>query len=195
MSIKIAKWIEDSCSHMEAGTLVTGLRGPDQAAAPNTKKLVRWIRATTLINGNTENDFMQLPDTLPTAEEIQPELEYLSVHYFAHLIHALEIIGYKHPDDDTGDIAFDYYCRLVVGLHLTPESESVMTRRLSGEPGTAADNKPWIRRTRKEISEGRLCRDCLEFECICEELEELANTQPVPTPAPPVHVHSGRRGY
>lgn len=165
---KLLPWMEN-ISLMEQGTVLAGLRGNDVMRAPHTKKVVRWLRCKLLQDGNPENDFMQPPDALPTGDELFEELEYMTVHYFAHFLHALEVVGYCHPDGDVASVALDYYARLVNGLHLKPESAERMHTRLSGIPGTNDDAKPWIPITREDLTAGRLCPECLEIECECEE--------------------------
>jgi hypothetical protein len=128
---------------MMQGTLLTGIRGNDVAYAPKLKPVVRWIRANLLVQGNPENDFMEVPDGLPAVEDFEDELEYMPVHYYRHLIHTLEIIGYKHPDYEISSIAMEYYLRLVDWCHLAPESHEELDERLSGKPGTTGSSRKW----------------------------------------------------
>jgi hypothetical protein len=51
-------------------------------------------------------------------------------HYVSHLMHAAEVIGYKHPDEWMRQRWIWFYCKLVSGLHLTPETESQLDARL-----------------------------------------------------------------
>lgn len=127
---------------MMQGTLLTGIRGNDLDHAPKMKPVIRWMRSILLNNGNPENDFMNVP-SLPTVEEFEDELEYVSVHYFRHFLLTLEIIGYKHPEYEVAEIAMDYYLRLVNWCHLAPESHEELDERLSGKPGTTGDSKTW----------------------------------------------------
>lgn len=127
---------------MMQGTILTGIRGNDLGNCPKLKPVVRWIRSVVVVNGNKENDFMQVK-SLPAVEDFEDELEYLSVHYFRHLLHTLEIIGYMHPDYDISSIAFEYYLRLVDWCHLQPESRDHLEERLSGKPGTTGTAQPW----------------------------------------------------
>ena len=127
---------------------MTGIRGNDFNAAPKMKPVVRWMRSVLLVNGNPENDFMEVPD-LPAVEDFEDELEYMSVHYFRHFLHTLEIIGYKHPEFEISDIAMEYYLRLVDWCHLAPESHEELDERLSGKPGTTGSSKTWIPQSRK----------------------------------------------
>lgn len=155
---------------MMQGTLLTSIRGNDTAPTPGIKKVGRWYRDLLLHNGNPENDFMEFQG-LPRVEDIHDELEYSSVHYLLHLLHGLEIVGYKHPDPETSDIALDYYLRIVHWLHLSPETEQELDERLSGEPGTTGETKKWVRKKRRN--------------------RRVEPAPEPPAPAAPVHIHHG----
>lgn len=128
---------------MMQGTIITSIRGNDLAHAPKLKPVTRWLRSLILNNGNPENDFMDVPK-LPAVEEFEDELEYLTIHYFAHLLHTLEIVGYRHPEDKVAEIALNYYARLVDWLHLEPEAQADLESRLSGQPGTTGSKRKWF---------------------------------------------------
>lgn len=51
-------------------------------------------------------------------------------HFVAHLMHAAEIVGYKHPDESIREAWLWLYHNLVHGLHLMPESQAQMDARL-----------------------------------------------------------------
>jgi len=69
-------------------------------------------------------------EDLPSVDELWGELEYTTSHYSSHLMQSLEIIGYKHPDDEVRAIARDYYFGLTNMLHLNPENEEQLNKRL-----------------------------------------------------------------
>jgi hypothetical protein len=144
-------WVSELPLMMQ-GTMMTGIRGNDLAHAPLMKPVIRWMRSQILVQGNPENDFMEV-GTLPAVEDFEEELEYMSVHYFRHFLHTLEIIGYKHPDYRVSDIAMDYYLRLVNWCHLAPESHEELNERLSGKPGTTGTSKMWVPESRKMLPE------------------------------------------
>jgi hypothetical protein len=51
-------------------------------------------------------------------------------HYVMHLLHGAEILSYKHPDERYR-ARWEYFCkRLCVDMHLTPETEEEMDKRL-----------------------------------------------------------------
>lgn len=50
-----------------------------------------------------------------------------------HVIHAIEIIGYKYPDREAGDAWVWMYQRLCKGLHVAPETEEELDARLNAD--------------------------------------------------------------
>ena len=54
----------------------------------------------------------------------------LPAHYTTHFMHAVEILGYKHPDPTVREFWNDFYLRLVHALHLWPETEAQLDSRL-----------------------------------------------------------------
>ncbi len=58
------------------------------------------------------------------------ELDAIPHHFQLHLLHAIQIMGYKHSDPRIRAWWGRVYVRLVEDLHLHPESEKEMDRRL-----------------------------------------------------------------
>ena len=54
----------------------------------------------------------------------------LPAHYVKHLMHGVEILGYKHPDERFRTRWLAFYLALVESFHLNPESEAEMDKRL-----------------------------------------------------------------
>lgn len=78
-------------------------------------------------------DYLQILDAIPH-------------HFQLHLMHAFQIVGYKHPDDKIRSWFKQVYYRLVKDMHLRPEPEEDMDDRLSdnrerwlahGDPATS----------------------------------------------------------
>ena len=63
------------------------------------------------------DDYMRATDAIPH-------------HFQLHFLHAAEILGYKHPEAEVRDWWLSAYRRLVNDMHLLPESEKTMDRRL-----------------------------------------------------------------
>jgi hypothetical protein len=58
------------------------------------------------------------------------ELDAIPHHFQLHLLHAAEIVGYKHPVERVRAWWFQTYTRLVHDMHLWPETEEQLDRRL-----------------------------------------------------------------
>lgn len=85
-----------------------------------------------LNNADDDHSFMCRKKDLPTFEDLTNELNYCSMHFATHLFYALEIIGYKHPDQDVRSIAFGCYSNIVEGVyHFNPETEKELDVRLA----------------------------------------------------------------
>ena len=59
------------------------------------------------------------------------EFGHLPQHWYSHAMHALEIIGYHHPDLRIARGAYTLYAQMVKNLHLNPESEEQQWVRLT----------------------------------------------------------------
>jgi hypothetical protein len=55
----------------------------------------------------------------------------LPSHYRSHLMHGVQILGFKHPDPRFRQRWSQFYLAMVEDLHLNPETEAEMDRRLS----------------------------------------------------------------
>lgn len=68
---------------------------------------------------------------LPPSEWKQSDLGHYPLHWVSHLMHAYEVVGYRHPDQTKRLSAFRIYRTLTEGLHLPMESQYTMIERLS----------------------------------------------------------------
>lgn len=114
----------------QQSVLLSSLRGPDNANYPTIKKVTKWIRSIVQKNADPTKKYMHLEE-LPSFGELEKEIEFCSVHYAAHLLQALEIIGYEHPDKNTSSFAENYYKGFALQtFHLNPETREQLTKRL-----------------------------------------------------------------
>ncbi len=113
----------------QQSVILSSLRGPDLSRPVAVKKLNRWLRSITQNNADSSTEYMK-EIVLPDIEDLKEEVGYCTMHYFTHLIHALEIIGYKHPDKSIRDIGEKYYLGLVDFAHLSPETKEQLDKRL-----------------------------------------------------------------
>jgi hypothetical protein len=127
----------------EQGTLLTSVRGCDDepktwssrgvAYSPG-RRLTAFIRWCFMNPADPrevdfeEGAFFQSKPPYPFKPS---EFGHLPQHWYSHAMHALEVIGYRHPDDDVRITAFKLYCEMVWNLHLNLEHMSQFEARLS----------------------------------------------------------------
>lgn len=127
----------------EQGTLLTGTRGCDLAPKPfdaeavesTERRLTAYLRYCILNAADVRE--VDVPGAFfqsrpPYAHEWRPsELGHYPLHWYSHLMHCFEIVGYRHPDGVIRLDCHEIYVRLVHGLHLNPETKEQMIERLS----------------------------------------------------------------
>src|SRR5574343_179132 len=139
MSISIVKrknvlqeWLSD-LSWKKQTVLISALRGPDIGSTPEIKEVSRWIRSVILENADPVKAYMQvdrLPDFKTIVKTNPQAIDMLSVHYFHHLITAIEIIAYCHPSREVKIAALTWYQKATHHLNVLPETEEGLNNRL-----------------------------------------------------------------
>jgi hypothetical protein len=138
---------------MQQTVLLTAVRGPDDSPKYGpAKMLLRWYRRCVLYSA-MDGKILTTPymtgggsftgPSLPACnhERWEPgmdeivgeylrEVDALPHHFQLHLMHAVEILGYKHPQMEVRKWWHGVYLRLVKDMHLHPESEEELDRRL-----------------------------------------------------------------
>lgn len=125
-------WLEQIPMRMQS-TLLLGLRGPDTHACPNVKAIGRWLRGLAFKPGNPDNvlEFMgHTPERIIEKGPAAKELEFCSQHYYSHLMHALEVVAYCHPDGGTAEHAKNLFMDMCSLMHLPVESPADFAARL-----------------------------------------------------------------
>jgi hypothetical protein len=146
----------------QQSVLLLAARGPDGIPkAHPTKDVVRAYRGTVLVAArfNRELRFGERADSFMCLEHFGNDewweadvkqffkhCDQLPHHYYMHLMHGSEILGYKHPD-----VRFRArWCRLYLDichdLHLTAETEDQMDLRLSDWGRDRRNISAWMRR-------------------------------------------------
>ncbi len=127
----------------EQGTLLTAVRGCDSEPKSWTKTGVAYSQGRRL-TAFIRFCFMNPADPREVSREegaffmrdppspFKPsEFGHLPQHWYSHAMHALEIIGYRHPDGKIAEQAEVLYRRMVDNMHLNPETADEMIERLS----------------------------------------------------------------
>jgi hypothetical protein len=121
----------------EQGTLLTVIRGcdvvPKEPLDSSARRLTAWLRFAIMVAADPrEVDFEPGAFMVSLSPAFKPsEFGHLPQHWVAHVMHALEVIGYRHPDPNFSGPAWVAYRAFVRGLHLEPESRERMIERLS----------------------------------------------------------------
>ena len=127
----------------EQGTLLTSVRGCDNEPKTWTRTGVAYSpgrRLTAFIRycfmnpadprevDHEEGAFFQSqpPDPFKPSE-----FGHLPQHWYAHAMHGLEVIGYRHPNKAISAMALALYAEMVDNLHLNPELAHEFEERLS----------------------------------------------------------------
>lgn len=119
------------------GVLCSAVRGCDTATKPGgiERHLVPYLRRTFL-NPADERE-VSVPGAFmrsdpPDHKTWKPsELGHFPQHYYAHLMHAFQIVGAHHPDSQTRNQCQVIYQRMTWNLHLETESIERMDERLT----------------------------------------------------------------
>lgn len=126
----------------EQGTLLTAVRGCDDepkqwtargvAESPG-RRLTAFIRWCFMNPADPRE--VNIPGAFFQSEPPYPfkpsEFGHLPQHWYSHVMHSLEVIGYRHPLYGIRTKASALYGSMVTNLHLEIESRDRMVERLS----------------------------------------------------------------
>jgi hypothetical protein len=120
----------------EQGVLLTSIRGCDLTPklpydAPE-RQIVGWIRNAVL----NAADPREIGITGAFFQTQFPSFKWSEfchypLHWVIHILHTLEVIGYRSPNFEHAFNANDSYLKGVHSFHLLPESKERMIERLS----------------------------------------------------------------
>jgi hypothetical protein len=136
---------------MKQSVLLASIRGPDGLHKNHVAKaILRWYRRCILncafdkrvhttpedqctgkFTGNLPKRFQSIDEAVA---EYHTSLDEVPHHFQLHLMHASEILGYKHPDHAIRLWWRSFYFSLAKDMHLTPETEEQMDYRLGDSP-------------------------------------------------------------
>lgn len=121
----------------EQGTLLTAIRGCDLTPKfpldSAERKLTAAIRCAVMNAADPrEIDFEPGCFMISEPPSFKPsELGHYPQHWYAHVMHACEVLGYRHPSDLRRSQWNAIYLSFCKSLHVNPETEEQMTVRLS----------------------------------------------------------------
>lgn len=128
------------------GVLLTAVRGCDTAPKNDPSKLFTRCYREVVLNSHCGDaakaaTFIEKvsDEELKTRfDNFRKNLDHYPHHYVMHLIHAIEIVGYKHPDAQTRFQWQAMYGALCRGLHVRFETERELDGRLDADEETFA---------------------------------------------------------
>jgi hypothetical protein len=136
MSSILRDWVAE-LPLREQGTLLAAVRGCDLTPkfpldAPE-RQLVAFVRWTFMYPADErEVDYQpgSFMSRIPPADFKPSCVGHYPLHWVMHIVHALEVIGYRHPDR-----VISYQCRclyadFVKSFHLSEETFTEMRERL-----------------------------------------------------------------
>jgi len=129
MASVLQPWVQDLPWKIQS-VLLAAMRGPDTDNCTRIKGLCRWMRKMSLHDADPYTEYMKV-HLGEFDNELKMEVGFVTLHFFVHFLHGLEIIGYKHPDYSVRMTAYHYYEQLAIYLHLNVEPESEMDFRLT----------------------------------------------------------------
>lgn len=119
------------------GTLLTGVRGcdlaPKHAEASSERELVAFLRCCILVPHDARE--VDVPNAFfksaPPVKWKPSEYGHYPQHWYAHIMHCFEVVGYLHPHGPIADAALYIYIQFVNNLHLRRESRSELLERVN----------------------------------------------------------------
>ena len=136
-------WVQE-LSFMQQSVLISAVRGPDGFHKDSgVKPIMRWFRRCILISafdrkalddpfhpggGSFTGPLTKKPEE--HAEDYFRLMDSIPIHFFLHLMHAAEIVGYKHPNKEIREFWYEFYLNCVNKMHLMPETEEMLDTRL-----------------------------------------------------------------
>jgi hypothetical protein len=133
----------------QQSVLLLASRGPDGISKNHPSKAVHIAYRGSIFLaakygrllewGEKADSFMSLdvfggqfsePDWAYAVKMFFDFIDELPHHYLMHLMHGAQILGFKHPDARFRDRWIAFYLKMVEDMHLAPETESEMDRRL-----------------------------------------------------------------
>lgn len=146
--IVLNDWLTD-LSYMQQSVLLAMVRNADGIGKHHPQKeLIKWFRRC-ILKSAFDGKHLEFP-TMPgggsftgPVDDIERALDSfiwardeMTLHYFAHAMHAFEILGYKYPHPGYREFWHRAYLRCVDTMHMLPETEEMMDRRLCDNPET-----------------------------------------------------------
>lgn len=115
--------------------MLGAIRSPDTIFTLNLKKVTVWQRAAILRDADPMTGFMHAAlRQLPLFEQLDREFERLPLHAAHHILLAMEVIGFEHPDREISTTAWSFYADAIEAQHLNVENRMQYEARYTDNP-------------------------------------------------------------
>lgn len=133
----VQPWVEQLGLRYQ-GTLICAMRGCDGVGKEDSSKpLIRGLRGLVLEPASERpSSFINLVSQERINQRFVAFLQnfdHYPVHYVLHLMHAVEIIGYYHPNKGCAYYCDHYYRKFCRKIHMNPETKDQLNARLQRE--------------------------------------------------------------
>lgn len=116
-------WLEP-LTYKQQTVLLCALRGCDGVMKNDpSKAVVRQLRNDILKNADGREAFMANKQDWKSIQKLATNMDRYPMHYMMHVIQAMEILGYYHPDPEIAEYWNNAYTLYVQRLHLQPETK------------------------------------------------------------------------
>ena len=101
--------------------LIGAIRAPDLPISARFKQVSTWLRSQILENADPTTGFMR-DALLPDFDDVEKEFERLPLHCGHHILLAMQVIAFEHPDRGVRWAARDWYFQALRLQHVNPEN-------------------------------------------------------------------------
>lgn len=122
----------------EQGTLLAAIRGCDLApkfpvdsVERQLTAYLRWLTCNPADEREVDTYGSFMRSTAPGGGWKASSIEHYPLHWYVHVLHAYEVVAYRHPAPIHSRQGYDVYYKLTHALHLPLESAEAMIARLS----------------------------------------------------------------
>jgi hypothetical protein len=136
MTSVLQPWVE-SLTLMQQSVIISACRGCDGLSKNDvSKSIVRIFRVVTQIDAKPKalgHSFMSYGDKniVILVKDLVYDIDKYPIHFIMHLMHGIEIVGYKHPEEKVREAFFMSYNKISKSFHLNPETEEQLDERLN----------------------------------------------------------------
>lgn len=127
----LQEWVQ-ALSWKKQTVLMECIRAPDVPASKELRMIFRYFRSVILKDADPTSDFMK-GAFLPQYDVIMREFERLPLHCAHHVLMALEVIGYDHPDENKQSECWMFYCDAVKEQHFEIEGRVKYNSRMESK--------------------------------------------------------------